>query len=473
MESSTPASESPARTPKLPPGPPPRKSLLDSIVYYASFYFDALGFVEERFDKYGDIYFVGSQTKTLSGADRGLYVLKHPDHLRELLSTQASKFKKEHSAFEQLSRVLGEGLLTSDGETWKRQRRLVQPAFARSRLAGYVEVMAEEAHRTFAGFSLDRAEPRDMSHEMMELTLRIVSLTLFGYDTSSDVDAVRAAMRTLQTSLATPDLLPKWAPSPTRKAVERAIADLDRVVFGLIEERRKARARGVVRPRADLLDILLDSGAEGGDASDVLTEREIRDQLMTLFLAGHETTSHALTWTLYLLSKNPHEEERLAREVRTVLGDRVPTLDDLERLPFTEQVVKEAMRLYPPAYLLARRASEDAEIGGYVIPEGSEVIGWTYMTHRDPRWFPDPLSFRPDRFAPEREAAMKPFAFLPFGAGPRACIGKAFAMVEAQILLASAIQRFRFSLVPSQKVEPSPRITLHPKNGLAMRLSPR
>lgn len=467
------APQHPSTELRLPPGPPPRRSLVDSLVYYASFYFDALGFVEERFERYGDLYFVGSRAPTLAGADRGLYVLKHPDHLRELLSTQASKFKKEHTAFEQLSRVLGEGLLTSDGETWKRQRRLVQPAFARGRLAGYADVMAEEARRTFEGWSSSSSRPdeRDMSHEMMELTLRIVSLTLFGHDASGDVEAVRGAMRTLQGSLATPDLLPKWAPSPTRRAVERAIASLDAVIFGLIAERRRDRLRGDARARVDLLDILLGSG-EGGDAGDVLTEREIRDQLMTLFLAGHETTSHALTWTLYLLARNPREEQRLADEVRTVIGDRPPSLDDLERLPRTKQVIEESMRLYPPAYLLARRASEDAEIGGYLIPRGSEVIGWTYMTHRDSRWFPDPLSFRPERFSPEGEASMKPFSFLPFGAGPRACIGKSFAMVEAQLLLASLIQRFRFELLP-QKVELSPRITLHPKRGLRMRLYPR
>ena len=279
-------------------------------------------------------------------------------------------------------------------------------------------------------------------------------------------------MRTLQSSLGTPDFLPKWMPSPPRRAIERAVASLDRVVFGLIDERRRERDRGVSTARSDLLDILLASGS-GGDASDVLTGREIRDQLMTLFLAGHETTSHALTWTLYLLSQNPIAEERLAREVRTVLGDRPPTLDDLERLPYTEQVIKESMRLYPPAYLLARRASEDAEIGGYFVPKGSEVIGWTYMTHRDPRWFPDPLAFDPDRFSVEQEAQQKPFAFLPFGAGPRACIGKAFAMIEAQLILACAIQRYRFKLVVGQKVEPMPRITMHPKNGLRMQVLPR
>ena len=442
--------------------------MVDSVVYYGSFYLDPLGFVEERFERYGDVYYAPSK----SG---GLYVLKHPDHLRELLSTQATKFRKEHTAFEQLGKVLGEGLLTSDGDVWKRQRRLVQPAFARTRLAGYAETMVDEARRSLAALSSGAARSggdiHEMSHEMMELTLRVVSRTLFGHDASGDVDAVGAAMRTLQGSLGTPDVIPKWLPSPPRRAIERAVASLDRVVFGLIEERRRERERGISTTRSDLLDILL--GGEGADAGDALNEREIRDQLMTLFLAGHETTSHALTWTLYLLAQNPVAEERLAREVRAVLGDRAPVLDDLERLPFTEQVIKESMRLYPPAYVLARRASEDAEIGGYVVPKGSEVIAWTYMTHRDPRWFPDPLAFDPDRFLPEREAQQKPFSFLPFGAGPRACIGKAFAMIEAQLILACAVQRYRFELVAGQKVEPSPRITMHPKNGLRMRVSPR
>jgi cytochrome P450 len=276
-------------------------------------------------------------------------------------------------------------------------------------------------------------------------------------------------MQSLQKSLSRPEQIPDWLPIPgAGGSPKKAIASLDAVVFGLIRKRSEELARGVPT-RGNLLDALLTAiDAEGN--GDGLTEKEIRDQLMTLFLAGHETTSHALTWTLYLLSQNPAAREAVIAEARGVLGDRPATMDDLAKLPLSLQSIKEALRLFPPAYLLARRASEDVDIAGYRMAKGTEAIAWIYMTQRDARWFDDPTAFRLERFTDANERAMHPFAFVPFGAGPRACIGKSFAMLEAHLMLVTLAQRFRFTLAPKQIVVPQPRITMHPKNGLRMRI---
>ncbi len=444
----------------FPPGPRPRDGFLSSAKYYAHFFLDPIGFVGSRFETYGDIYYAPS-------AGTGLYVLRHPDHLREVLVTRASSFHKTHSAFDRLSTVLGEGLLTTDGETWKRQRRLVQPAFAQARLAAYGEVMVDEALRATALWR-DGAV-LDMGREMMRLTLRVVSRALFGHDVSSrHTDEVGRAMTLFQTALLTQGALPSWVKTPAQRKLPGALAALDAMMYGLIAERRRARA-----PESrDLLQMLLDTKDDEGDGEG-LSEREIRDQLVTLFLAGHETTSHALTWTLYLLSQNPEAERELHAELDRVLGGRPVTYDDLGRLPYTSQVVDESMRLYPPVYSVARKAHEDTEIGGYPVKAGSEAILWIYMTHRDARFWPDPTSFRPERFTPEEEARRPKLAYAPFGAGPRACIGKVFATVEARLLLATIAQRFHLELARPRPVRPEPRITLVPKKGMRMRLHGR
>ena len=450
----------------LPPGPPPRKGVVRSLKYYAGFALDPIGFVAGRFEKYGDIYYAPND-------DGGLFVLKHPDHLREVLTTRASSFTKEHTAFAQLSRVLGEGLLTSDGETWTRQRRMVQPAFAPARMAEYARVMVEESLRTADAWSA-AAGPREIGQEMMTLTLRIVSAALFGHDVpNADIEVVARAMHAFQRSLSTPDFLPSWLPNPPRRRLERSLAALDDIIHRLIEQRmaqlqsEQAASTPATPTRTDLLELLVtavDVEGRGGK----LTIKEVRDQLVTLFLAGHETTSHAMTWTFACLAQSPEAERALHAELDAVLGQRAPTLADLERLPYTEQVVSEAMRLYPPVYAIARRAREDTEVGGFRVPKGSEVMIWVYLTHRDPRFFPDPEAFRPERFEKERAAALPKLAYLPFGAGPRACIGRTFAMMEARLILATLAQRHRLVLGRGQSLAAVPRITLTPKRGMRM-----
>ena len=449
---------------RFPPGPPTRRPGVGSLPYYLRFAADPIGFVKSRFDRYGDIYYAAS------AGSGGLFVLRRPEHLKEVLVTHASSFTKEHTAFRTLSRFLGAGLLTTDGDTWTRQRRMVAPAFAPARLSEYAAVMSEEA----AGATEKWRDGMtvEMGREMMELTLRVVSRTLFGHDVRAETEGVARAMSTFQHKIATPDFLPAWFPSPTRRKVKDAIDTIDSVIFDMIARRRAESAESRKGVRPDLLQRLLTAVDEEGDGSK-LTEQEVRDQLVTLFLAGHETTSHALTWTLYLLSQNLGAAGRLYQELDAVLDGRPATFEDLPKLAYTEQVIEEAMRLYPPVYSVARFAREDTEIGGYVVPAGSEVMMWIYFTQRDARWFPDPTAFRPERFAPAEEAKMQRFAYLPFGAGPRACIGKSFAMIEAKIILATLASRFRFEHVRGHRAVAQPRITLVPKHGMKMTLHAR
>jgi cytochrome P450 len=449
-----------AAPPRVPPGPPPRRGrLLGSIAYYLRFALDPIRVIRDRFEAYGDLYYAPS-------ADGGLYAIRHPDHLQEVLVTRAADYVKAHTALVRLEQVLGQGLLTSDGDAWRRHRRMIQPAFHQARLAGYAAAIVDEAERA-AGQMRD-GEEQDMAAEMMELTLRAVSRALFSHDVGGETAAFAQAMTALQETLAAPDFAPKWLPTPGRRRIGRAVADLDRITGELVAARRAAAPPDP----PDLLQALVDAADEEGDGAR-LTGTQVRDELVTLFLAGHETTANVLAWTLYLLSQHPDAEARLHAEVDATIGDRPPALADLARMPWGEQVIKEAMRLYPPVFMVARRARADTEIGGYPVPRGSEVVVWIYMTHHDARWFPEPERFRPERFAPEEEARLPRLAYAPFGAGPRICIGKGFAMMEARLILAALARRHRFALGAGQEIAMQPRITLRPRNGLRMRVIAR
>jgi cytochrome P450 len=451
---------------RLPPGPPPRRGIVRTLRYYAAFALDPIGFVRNRFATYGDAYYAPN-------ANGGLVVFKHPDHLHEVLSTKASSFTKEHSALAQLSRVLGEGLLTSDGATWTRQRRMIGPAFAPARIAEYGSVMVDEALetvKTWTPSSRRGGQLRSVSDEMAALTLRVVSRALFGHDVAAhDIRTIATAMAAFQRSLSSPDFLPKWMKTPARRRLEEGAAALDKLMYGLIEQRRAAKDDA---PRTDLLERLV-TAVDTEGKGETLTIREVRDQLVTLFLAGHETTAHTLTWAFYALAKTPDVEKRLHEEIDRVLDGRPPQVADLEKLPYVEQVVNETLRMYPPVYGIGRRASEDVSIGEFHVPRGSEVMLWVYLTHHDPRFFPNPERFEPERFARDRIASIPKFAFVPFGGGPRACIGKSFAMLEARLLLATIAQRYRLTLPKNARVEVAPRITLTPKRTLKMLVSPR
>ena len=447
-----------------PPGPPRADTFLRRTRHYARMMVDPVGVVAERFERYGDIYRV-------QFADRALYALRHPDHIRDVLVNEASAFGKGHSAFVRLGYVLGDSLLTSEGENWRRQRRLVQPAFAPARLREYSEVMVDEAARSTEALARGAARTHDLSKEMTSLTLRIVARTLFGQRTD-DNPRVARAMTWLNRAFGSPELLPRGVPTPDRLRMRRAIADLDAAVYELIAQRSADLSRGGAdRPR-DLLQRLLDARDEQSDGKG-LSPKEVRDQLVTLYLAGHDTTSHALSWTFYLLSQNPTAQQALDDELAHVLGGRLPQLTDLPALVQTERVIKEAMRIYPPVMAIPRRAVCDTTIGRYSVPAGSEAVIWVYRTHHDPRFYPDPERFMPERFDDDHSAARPKHAYLPFGAGQRACIGQSFAMIEAQLIVATFAQRLRLRYAAKQAPRMRIGVTLAPKGGLPMHVSAR
>jgi cytochrome P450 len=420
--------------------------------------------VMSRFAEYGDVYRVQQGTSAL-------YVVRHPDHIREILTTRAASFDKGHAAFQRLSLVLGDALLTSDGDRWRRQRRLVQPAFARPRLAEYSNAMVDETARAVERLSeVARAAERrgrqgrcELSREMNSLTLAIVTRTLFGH-VSHESERNAQAMLELNRWFGTPPMLLRVMPRMAAR-FKRAVSTLDDAIEQVIAARRLA-----TDGRADLLSALMLARDADGE---MLTARELRDQLLTLYVAGHETTSHALTWTLYLLDKHPDVLARLDAEHAAVLAGRLPTFDDLAALPYTELVIKEALRIYPPAFVVPRRASEDTSIGPYAVPKGSEVVIWLYCTHHDPRWYPDPQAFQPERFSAAREAERPKYAYLPFGAGQRACIGQMFATIEAQLILATLLPRLRFEYTARRAPGLRLGVTLAPRNGMPMRVRVR
>ena len=387
------------------------------------------------------------------------YLLDDPELIRDLLVTNGRDFVKSRGA-ESLKRLLGEGLLTSEEPLHMRQRRLVQPAFHRERVAGYAATMVAEAQST--ADELAGGETIDMMRTMMALTLGIAAKTLFGSDISGEAatvyEALSTAIELVPTTLGPLGPLKERLPLPDNFRFARARATLDRVIFAMIAARRDAPS-----DRGDLLSTLLlaqDEEAHG------MSDAQVRDEVMTIFIAGHETTALALTWSWYLLSQHEAVERRLHAEIDAVLGTRAATLDDLPNLPFTTAVVREALRLYPPAWILGRRAIRDVTIGGYTLRKGVVAFASPYITHRNPRWFPDPDAFRPERWAALED--LPKFAYFPFGGGTRVCIGETFAWTEAVLALATLAQRWSFSLVPGTKIALVPLVTIRPKYPLLM-----
>jgi cytochrome P450 len=421
---------------------------------------DQLGFYAACAREYGDM------VETRMGPFR-IVLVYHPDTIEELLVARHRDFVKSPGV-RLLRPLLGEGLLLSEGDTWLRQRRLMQPAFHRQRVAGHGDVMVRFTERHASGWK--PGDTVDVHAEMMALTQAIVAKTLFDADVSGDaVDAIQAAKvlaESFGARLRSFRLLPYWLPTPMNVRSRRAIRRLDAVVHGIIAARR---ASG--EDRGDLLSMLIH--AQDADDGSRMTPLQLRDEVMTIFMAGHETTAVALSWTWYLLAQHGDVDARLAGELADVLDGRSATAADLPRLPYAEHVVTEAMRLYPPAYGLGRQAARDTHLGGQPIGKDDIVIVPTWVVQRDPRWFEAPEAFRPERWAGDRAQRLPRFAYFPFGGGPRQCIGNGFALMEAVLILATLARRFRLSLVPGQEVRATPYVTLRPEPGIRVRLEAR
>ena len=410
---------------------------------------------------YGDIV-------CLSDGREKLFLLNHPDYIADVLVTNQNNFAKGR-ALEKSRQFLGNGLLTNEGESHRCQRRLVQPAFHRQRVMSYGKVMTDYTTRLSAPWQ--NGSTLDIAEEMSRLALNIVAKTLFNADVETEAKEIGAALTTIigmfnRVMLPFSELLIKL-PLPSTIRLRRAMKRLDETVYRFIKERR---ASG--RDAGDLLSMLLlaqDEEASGSGMSD----KQVRDEAMTIFLAGHETTANWLAWTWYLLSQNPDAEKKLHEELNRVLAGRTPTVEDVPQLNYTEKILSESLRLFPPAWIVGRRALNDFSVGGYVLPAKSIIVISQYVMHRDGRFYPDPSRFDPERWTPEAKAARPKFSFFPFGGGARVCIGEAFAWMEATLILATLAQQWKMQLVPGHIVEPLPRITLRPKHGLQMKLEKR
>lgn len=395
------------------------------------------------------------------------YVLVRDPELIQQSLTQGQTVMRKDRFTRELDRVLGKGLVTSEGELWRTQRKLVAHAFTPRRIRTYGDAMVAAAHRSLADWS--DGQEIQIHRAMAELTLDVVGRTLFDANVRDTAREVGEALHVISDYYAdvleSPIKPPAWWPSPRMIRFRRAIRNVDQIVNGIIEERRRSG-----EDRGDLLSALLQAQDEKGGG---MSDRQLRDECITLFLAGHETTSIALSHTLYLLSQHPEIETRVYQESVAVLGDRRATADDFARLELTERVIKESMRLYPPVYAIGRQLLEDYELGGYHLPKGVTLLFAQWVTHRRPELFPDPLRFDPDRWLPEGAKTIHKYAYFPFGGGPRICIGNHFAMMEAVLLLATLIRAYHFHLLEGQTLELKPSVTLRVSNDLSMRLVSR
>jgi cytochrome P450 len=423
---------------------------------------DALTLLRRVAREYGDIVRI-----PVAFGDRIL--LNHPDWIEQLLVVQQSKFHKSTLSKEATERLLGQGLLISEGEFWRRQRRLAQPAFHRARINEYATTMVQITRAHVDEWRT--GDVRDVAHEMMSLTLDIAVRTLFGTTLPGEAEQVgRAVSFLMRYSLGrarSPVAIPASWPTPRNRRADREYELLDSVVYRIIDERRAQKNSA---QHTDLLSLLM--GAMDEDGSQ-MTPKQLRDEIMTLFLAGHETAALTLSWTWYLLSENRAAESRLHEELSSVLAGRAPGVADLEKLPYLQAVVSESLRLYPPAYLLARTSIAPCNIGGYDFPTGTTVLASQWVMHRDPRYFDEPDSFRPERWLDGLAGRLPAGAYFPFGDGPRRCIGQSFALMESALVLAAVAQRFQFRLVPGHPVVPEPLVTLRPRHGIRMTFEAR
>ena len=415
---------------------------------------DPLAFFTQLAREHGDI------VRFKLGDDaQDVYFLNHPDYIREVLITQDRNFTKWF-AVDRIKEVLGQGLFVSEGDLHAAQRRLSQPAFHHARIASYADQMVLQAVRLRERWQA--GDVVDVCREMNGLAMMIVASTLFGADVAADAEEVDSALSEILEQFERSIL-----PPADRKDFESALARLDSVVYGMIKQRR---ATGI--DRGDLLSGFLlaeDWNKDGTRMSDL----HVRDEMMTLFLAGHETSANAMAWSWYLLSQHPEVETEFHNEVDRALNGRAPEFDDIPKLVLTARIFAEALRLYPPVWAIGRRATRDCRIGDTNIAAGSVVILSQYVTHRDPRWFPSPEIFDPNRWTAETRSARPRFCYFPFSAGSRSCLGESFAGMEGVIGLATVAQKWRLKLEPGQTIALQPQLTLRARRGIKMRIEPR
>ena len=421
---------------------------------------DPIRVFRHLFNTYGDAahYKLGRQH---------VVFLNNPEYIREILVVQNSNFVKERTV-QRMKMLVGEGLITSEDPFHRKQRMLAQPAFYRQRISAYGDDIVRKAavFRDRWGSS----QQLDISQEMMHLTLDIIAKTLFASDVAAEVAEISREVNAIMGLYNFLVIVPlaevlQHYPLPGMKRFRQARGRLDAIVYRMIEEHRREN-----RDRGDLLSMLLAARYDDGSA---MPDLQIRDEVMTIFLAGYETIANALTWTWYLLSQNPEAEHRFHAELDSVLGARDAGYDDVPRLIYTEMVLAESMRLYPPAWAMGRLALEDFALGPYFLPRNTTVFMSQYIMHRDSRYFPDPERFDPERWRPEAKAARPRFSYFPFGGGARQCIGESFAWMEGILILATLGRRWRLKHVPRHRVEPQPLITLRPKYGMQMILEER
>ena len=439
--------------------PPPRAKWRDLFPLRRAFGSDARAIMVHLARSYGP--FVRTRLPM------HIYFVSGPALIEEILVKQASHFQKDRIT-QVLSRGIGAGLVVSEGELWRRQRRLMQPAFHQGELRSYGGVMTELAHEAIAGWR--SGETRNLHEDMMALTLNIVAKLLFGANLAADArdigTTISALLEDFSGELSLRALTPfAHLPTPRSWRIRRRVRELDRIIYKIIADRRAA-----ADPGHDLLGLLLRARDEDGSR---MTDRQLRDEAMTLFVAGHETTALALTYALYLLAVHPGQQDVVAAELGQVLAGRDATFTDLERLKLTEAVLLEGMRLYPPVWSVGRQALVDVEIGGYLLPKGSTFFISQWVMHRDPALFEDPESFQPQRWADDAQRRLPRFAYFPFGGGPRICIGNRFAMMEATLILAVLAQRFSFETTPETKLDLLPSATLRPRSPVRLQITAR
>lgn len=443
---------------RLPIPKGPKGSLLMGVM--REFNRDTLAFIKAC-TRYGDVVrcrFLYVQA----------YFIFHPSDIEDLLTTKAKSFRKAESLRSPFfHRLVGNGLVTSEGDFWRRQRRLAQPAFHRQRINSYGEIMVEYTERSINHWR--HGDKLDLSKSMNRLTLEIVVKTLFNSDVSHDADHVGQLLSQIVRPFASQATL-KWIldnrlPTAAHRRYFKAVSEIDRIVFRIISERR---ASGY--DEGDLLSMLLQAQDEDGSR---MSDTQLRDEVMTLFLAGHETTALALSWSWYLLATNPDAERKFHAELDQLLGGRLPTVSDLPNLAYTEMIAKEAMRLYPPAYAVGREAIDETDLGGFRVPRGTQLFAFQWITHRDERFFANADRFEPERWEQGRMPDLPKYAYFPFGGGPRQCIGNYFAMMEVVLMLATIGRKFKFSLDPAHSVEVLPVLSLRPKSGIKVAVSER